>query len=96
MVGLHHQHDGHGFGCTLGVGDGQGGLVSCVSWGHKESDMTEWLNWTELNVCKSFSTTLDKGLRKNLKKKTIRNGEIGESKLNEMEYTIENRKSETN
>ena len=33
-----------------GVGDGQGGLVCCVSWGHKESDMTEWLNWTELNV----------------------------------------------
>ena len=33
---------------TLGVGDGQGGLVCCDSWGHKESDMTEWLNWTEL------------------------------------------------
>jgi len=32
-----------------GVGDGQGGLVCCDSWGCKESDMTEWLNWTELN-----------------------------------------------
>ena len=32
-----------------GVGDGQGGLVCCNSWGHKESDTTEWLNWTELN-----------------------------------------------
>ena len=34
---------------TLGVGDGQGGLEYCDSWGHKESDMTEQLNWTELN-----------------------------------------------
>ena len=33
---------------TLGVGDGQGGLVCCNSWGRKESDMTERLNWTEL------------------------------------------------
>ena len=38
----------HGFGWTLGVGDGQGGLVCCGSWGHKELEMTEWLNWTEL------------------------------------------------
>jgi len=35
------------FGWTLGVGDGQGGLARCNSWGHKELDMTEWLNWTE-------------------------------------------------
>ena len=33
---------------TLGVGDGQGGLACCNSWGHKESDTTEWLNWTKL------------------------------------------------
>ena len=33
---------------TPGVGDGQGGLVCCSPWGYKESDMTEWLNWTEL------------------------------------------------
>ena len=33
---------------TLGVGDGQVGLVCCDSWGRKESDTTEWLNWTEL------------------------------------------------
>jgi len=44
MVGWHHQLDGHGFGWTLGVGDGQGGLVCHGSWGHKESDMTERLN----------------------------------------------------
>ena len=48
MIGWHHQHNGHGFGWTLGVDDGQGGLVCCGSWGHKESDMTEQLNWTEL------------------------------------------------
>ena len=48
MVGWHHQLDGHGFGWTPGVGDGQGGLACCGSWGHKELDMTEWLNWTKL------------------------------------------------
>ena len=44
MVGWHHRLNGHGFGCTPGVGDGQGGLACCGSWGHKESDMTERLN----------------------------------------------------
>ena len=48
MVGWHHRLNGHGFGWTLGVGDGQGGLVCCGSWGRKESETTEWLNWTEL------------------------------------------------
>ena len=48
MVGWHHRLKGHGFGWTRGVGDGQGGLVCCSSWGHKELDMTERLNWTEL------------------------------------------------
>ena len=41
MAGWHHQLDGHGFGWTLGVGDGQGGLVCCSSWGRQESDVTE-------------------------------------------------------
>ena len=44
MVGWHHRHNGHGFGWTLGVGDAQGGLACCGSWGHKESDTTEQLN----------------------------------------------------
>ena len=44
MVGWHYQLDGHGFGQTLGFGDGQGGLACCGSWGRKESDMTEQLN----------------------------------------------------
>ena len=48
MAGWHHQLDGHEFGWTPGVGDGQGGLACCDSWGHKESDKNEWLNWTEL------------------------------------------------
>ena len=51
MVGWHHRLDGHEFGWTLGVADGQGDLVCCSSWGHKESDTTEQLNWTELNEC---------------------------------------------
>ena len=50
MVGWHHQLNGHGFAWTLGVGDGQGGLACCGSRGLKESDRTEWLNWTELNI----------------------------------------------
>ena len=48
MVGWCHQLDGHEFEWTPGVGDRQGGLVCCNSWGHKKSDMTEGLNWTEL------------------------------------------------
>ena len=44
MVGMHHRLDGHEFGWTLVIGDGQGGLVCCGSWDCKESDTTEWLN----------------------------------------------------
>ena len=49
MAGWHHGLDGCESEWTLGVGDGQGGLVCCDSWGHKELDTTEWLNWTEPN-----------------------------------------------
>ena len=48
MVGWHHRVHGHGCGWTPGVGDGQGGLVCCDSWGCKELDTIKWLNWTEL------------------------------------------------
>ena len=48
MVGWHHRLNGHGFGWTPGVGDGQGGLACCGSSGHKESITTERLNWTEV------------------------------------------------
>ena len=44
MVGWHDQLNGHGFGWTLGVADGQGGLACCGSWDRKESDRTEQLN----------------------------------------------------
>ena len=47
MVGWHHQLNGHAFGRTLGVGDGQGGLACCRPWHRKESDTTKQL--TELN-----------------------------------------------
>ena len=49
MVGCHHRLDGHEFEQALGAGDGQGSLACYSPWGHKESDMPEWLNWTELN-----------------------------------------------
>ena len=44
MVGWHDQLDGHEFEQAPGVADGQGSLVCCSPWGHKESDMTEQLN----------------------------------------------------
>ena len=47
MTGWDHWLNGHGFRWTPGVDDGQGGLVCCGSWGCKESDTTEWLNWTK-------------------------------------------------
>ena len=50
MAGWHHRLDGREFEWTPGVGDGQGGLACCDSWGHKESDMTEQLNWTDVEV----------------------------------------------
>ena len=51
MAGWHHQLDGHEFEWTPGVGDGKpspSSLACCDSWGRKESDTTEGLNWTEL------------------------------------------------
>ena len=64
MAGWHHGLDGHESEWTLGVGNEQGGQVSCDSWGRKESDMTEQLNWTEfyrsivyLQRCVNFCST---------------------------------------
>ena len=48
MAGWHHWLDAHEFGWTPGVGDRQGGLACCDSWGRKESDTTEQMNWTEV------------------------------------------------
>ena len=51
MVGGHHQLNGHEFEQAPGFGDGQGSLMCCSPWGHKESDTTEWLNWIEKLKC---------------------------------------------
>ena len=48
MIGSYHQLNGHEFEQASGVGDGQGSLACYSPRGQKESDMTEWLNWTEL------------------------------------------------
>ena len=55
MAGWHHRLDGRESEWIPGVGDGQGGLVCCDSWGRKESGMTERLNWTELNLTPSVT-----------------------------------------
>ena len=46
MIEWCHPLDGHEFEQAPEVGDGQGSLVCCSPWGHKESDTTKWLNWT--------------------------------------------------
>ena len=51
MAGWHHWLNGRESEWIPRVGDGQGGLACCDSWGRKESDTTERLNWTELNTC---------------------------------------------
>ena len=48
MAGLHRWLDGHEFEWSPGVGDRQGGLACCDSWGHKELDLAEQLNWTDI------------------------------------------------
>ena len=61
MAGWHHRLDGCESEWTPGVGAGQGGLACCDSWGRKESDTTEWLNWTELKT--NHSESLKKGIK---------------------------------
>ena len=56
MVGWHHQLNRHGFGWTLRVGHRQRGLVCSSSWGGKESDRTEQLNWTGTDYYMTFRT----------------------------------------
>ena len=55
MAGWHHWLDGRESEWTPGVGDRQGGLVCCSSWGRKELDTTEWLNWTDQLMVEKFS-----------------------------------------
>ena len=61
MAGWHHWLDGCESEWTLGVGDGQGGLACCDSWGHKESDTTERLNWTGTQVQTERGCSLTQG-----------------------------------
>ena len=58
MVGWHHWLNGHGFGRTQGVGDGQGGLACWGSWSCKGSDTAERLNWTEVTTAIFFNYRL--------------------------------------
>ena len=53
MVGWRHRLNGHEFGWTPGVGDGQGGLKCCGPWGRKESDTTEQLNYNNTDTWES-------------------------------------------
>ena len=57
IVGWHHRLIGHEFEQALGVGDGQGSLVCCSPWGHKEMDTTERLNSGSLTVAQELQTT---------------------------------------
>ena len=59
MTGWQHRLDGCESEWTLGVGDGQGDLVCCDSWGPKESDTTEQLNWTELRECSEIENLIE-------------------------------------
>ena len=61
MAGWHHWLDGRESEWTLGVGDGQGGLACCDSWGCKELDTTE-LNWTEQRKVPCYLCSGEKGL----------------------------------
>ena len=72
MVGWHHGHNGHGFGWTPGVCDGQGGLACCNSWCRK--DWARLSDWTELKrveklklIYKSNNEKWLKELKKQLK-----------------------------
>ena len=58
-AGWHHRLDGHESEWSLGVGDGQGGLACCDSWGREELDMTEWLIWTEEDTALEPGTSLN-------------------------------------
>ena len=57
MVGWHHGLNLHEFEEALGVGEGQGSLVCCSPWGHKELDMTERVNWTQFGLGKCFEAS---------------------------------------
>ena len=59
MVGWHHWLHGHKFDQAPGVGDGQSSLACCSSWGSKEWDTTEQLNWTEMMLSSTYQPGLE-------------------------------------
>ena len=75
MAGWHHRIDGCEFEWTPGAGDGPGGLACCNSWGRKQSDMTERLNWTELNW--SEETMLHQEINWNKTQQTVDDSTYG-------------------
>ena len=56
MAGWHHRLDGREFEWTPGIGDGQGGLACCDSWGRKETRLSDWteLHWRFIYLCFNF------------------------------------------
>ena len=74
MAGWHHWLDVRGFGWTRGIGDGQESLVCCNSWGRKELDTTEQLNWTELNYYTEETQLIwhDKYMKKKWRKSNVK------------------------
>ena len=60
MAGCHHQCNGHKLRQTPGDGEGQGSLSCCNPRGHKELDMTEWLN-THTQICRQYNIELQSG-----------------------------------
>ena len=72
MTGCHRRLDGHEFEWTPGVGDGQGGLAWCNSWGRKESDTTERLIWSDLKEVKDLYSKNFKTLMKEIEDNTNR------------------------
>ena len=63
MVEWHYWINVHEFGWTLGIGNGQGGLVCCGLWGCKESDTTEWLKWTEEPFLTPYTKIISKWIK---------------------------------
>ena len=67
MVGWHHRLNGHELEQTPRDGEGQGSLVYCSPWGHKESDMTERLNNNRGHLIQNFHFTgEDPGVQKGM------------------------------
>ena len=90
MAGWHHWLTGCESEWTPEVGDGQGGLACCDSWGRKESDTTEWLNWTELNGTGLLSQDWHTELNKLIVRNTLQGHTLGEK----TETTTQSRQDE--